>query len=66
MNIDVYSSNLAQWISCFPRYARYFTDSRNVAFFRANPPPQGETQVSNKQWNQITRTMLSDTNESET
>ena len=56
-------SNLAHWISCFPRYASFFSDTRNIAFFTANSPPMGEEKVNSEEWKQITSSLSANNQE---
>lgn len=55
------SSNLAHWISCFPRYSAFFSNKRNIEFFTLNAPPDGT--VISQEWKQITESLTDNTPE---
>lgn len=58
MFISEQTSNLAQWVSEFPKYAAHFNGPRR-AHYASNPPPITGKYVTNRQWNQITKNLNS-------
>lgn len=57
------SSNLAHWISCFPRYSAFFANRRNIEFFTLNAPPDADGTVISQEWKQITESLTDSTPE---
>lgn len=48
------SSNLAQWVSEFPRFSHIITDPSLLCLFSKEPPPQDPTEVDEHLWNSLT------------
>lgn len=47
-------SNLAQWVSEFPRYSHVITDPQLICFFSKEPPPPDTTEVHEDLWISLT------------
>lgn len=50
-------SNLAQWVSEFPRYSHIITDPQLVCFFSKEPPPPDTTEVDEALWDSLNLTI---------
>jgi hypothetical protein len=50
-------SNIAQWVSEFPRYSHVITDPTMLCFFSKEPPPNDTTEVSHDLWDSLTEQM---------
>lgn len=58
MPIDFPASNLAQWISTYPKSRNFFVHPKNIRRFMAAPPPIVGERVPDRQWKQIVRQIL--------
>lgn len=47
-------SNLAQWVSEFPKHSHIITDPQLICFFSKTPPPPDTTEVEDALWNSLT------------
>lgn len=50
MLTDAQKSNIAQWVSEFPRYSHVITDPSMVCIFAKNPPPADPVEVDPEIW----------------
>lgn len=55
MEIDKQASNLAHWISEFPKQARFMTHPSRIGFFFNEPPPIVGRRVPDDEWRKIVK-----------
>lgn len=58
MLTDQQKSNLAQWVSEFPRYSHVITDPSMLFIFAKDPPPIDATEVPPDLWNALTTDLM--------
>lgn len=51
---ETQKSNIAQWVSEFPRYSHVITDPSMLCIFAKDPPPNDTTEVSPDLWDALT------------
>jgi hypothetical protein len=51
---DAQKSNIAQWVSEFPRYSHVITDPSVMFIFAKDPPPNDPLEVPGDLWNALT------------
>lgn len=54
MLTDMQKSNIAQWVSEFPRYSHVITDPSMVCIFAKDPPPNNPMEVPPNIWTALT------------
>ena len=53
MLTDSQKSNIAQWVSEFPRYSHVITDPTTISIFSKQPPPNDPLEVQPHIWNAL-------------
>jgi hypothetical protein len=54
MLTDAEKSNIAQWVSEFPRYSHVITDPTTLCIFSKDPPPIDTSEVPPDIWEALT------------
>lgn len=55
---ETQKSNLAQWVSEFPRYSHIINDPTILFIFAKDPPPVDTTEVPAELWKALTDDMM--------